>query len=86
MKVGETKTITIAPEDAYGRDWIDRGESTVDKKIFNKILDRTVPIEDTKDIITMDVERKLLEQGEGSLKEGDILTNDRGVKAKIIKL
>jgi FKBP-type peptidyl-prolyl cis-trans isomerase 2 len=86
MKVGETKTVTIKPEDAYGTEWMSRGESTVDKKIFDKIIDRTVAIEDTKDIITMEVERKLLEQGGGSLKEGDVLTNDRGVKAKITKL
>ena len=86
MKIGETKTITIAPEDAYGKDWIDRGEDTVEKKIFDKIIDRTVAIEDTKDIITMDIEKKLLEQSGEELKVGGILTNDRWIKAKIVKI
>lgn len=63
MKVGEKKTVTIPPEDGYGTDtWIPRGEQTVDIKIFDAILERTVLVTETKDIIKMEVDKKVLEK------------------------
>jgi len=83
MKVGESKKVTIAPEDAYGWEWINNGESTVDKKIFDETLIRTIKKSETLDVIKMQVPKATLEQ-EGQLpKVGDILTNERGVKAKV---
>lgn len=83
MKVGETKTVKISPEDGYGTEWIDNGESTVDKKIFDEILTRTVKKSETLDTVKMSVPKEALEK-EGTLpKVGDILTNDKGTKAKV---
>ena len=83
MKVGEKKTITLAPEDAYGTEWTDNGESTVDKKIFDDPLIRTIPLSETLDVVPLKVPKATLEQ-EGQLpKVGDVLTNDKGVKAKV---
>lgn len=83
MKIGETKKVTIAPEDAYGTEWTSNGESTVDKKIFDETLVRTIKKSETLDVIKMEVPKATLEQ-EGQLpKVGDILTNERGIKAKV---
>ncbi len=83
MKVGDRKTIKLSPEEAYGKAYISNGESIVDKKIFDAVLTRTIPLSETQDTIKMSVEKSVL-AGSGQLpKVGDILTNDRGVKAKV---
>jgi FKBP-type peptidyl-prolyl cis-trans isomerase 2 len=83
MKVGERKTVKLSPEEAYGWAWINNGESVVDKKIFDSVLTRTIPKSETQDTIKMVVETSVI-AGNGPLpKVGDILTNDRGVKAKV---
>lgn len=83
MKIGETKKVTIAPKDGYGEAWTDNGESTVEKKIFDDTLVRTIKKSETLDVIKMEVAREVLEK-EGSLpKVGDVLTNERGVKATV---
>lgn len=56
MKIGETKKITIPAKDAYGPlEWIDAGDSIVDRKIFNDTIVQTVPKSMTLDIIKMDI-------------------------------
>lgn len=87
MKVGETKSVKIAPEDAYGAEWIDNGESTVDKSIFDDILVRTIPKSQTLDAVPMSVPRENLEQEGGTLpKVGDTIESDRGTKAKVVSI
>lgn len=83
MKVGEKKTVTIEAKDAYGEDWISQGENVVNKKIFDPTFERKVPLSETKDKITMQVPRKVLEDQGKLPKIGDILQNAQGLSAKV---
>lgn len=83
MKVGEKKTVVLPPEEAYGGEWIDNGESTVSKNIFDATLIRTIPLSETLDVVKMKVPRATLEQAGELPKVGDVLTNERGISAKV---
>ena len=86
MKVGEKKTVTIKPEDAYGTDWIPQNDAIVDKKIFAAKVEKTIPRSETLDTIQMKVPLKVLEEQGRAPKLGDILENDQGVKAKVVAI
>ena len=86
MKVGEKKTLTIKPEQAYGTEWKSEGENIVDIAIFDRELTRKIPLSETKNTIQMEVEKSALGQ-EGNLpKVGDIITSQSGVKAKVLAI
>ncbi len=83
MKVGEKKTVTIAPKDAYGEEWTSEGENVVNKKLFDPTLERTIPLTETKDTIAMAVPRKVLADQGPLPKVGDVLRNANGLAAKV---
>jgi FKBP-type peptidyl-prolyl cis-trans isomerase 2 len=86
MKVGEKKTLTLPPEQAYGTEWKSEGESIVDIAIFDRELTRKIPLSETKNTIKMEVEKSVLGQGENMPKVGDTLTSQAGIKAKVLSI
>lgn len=86
MKVGEKKTVTLEPKDAYGDAWVTQNDTVVSKKLFDPTIEQKIPLSETKDKIPMQIPREVLE-GRGSLpKVGDILSNAQGVSAKVISI
>lgn len=86
MKVGEKKTVTLEPKDAYGDAWVTQKDTVVSKKLFDPTIEQKIPLSETKDKIPMQIPREVLE-GRGSLpKVGDILSNAQGVSAKVISI
>lgn len=83
MKVGEKKTVTLEPKDAYGDAWVSQGENVINKKIFDPTFERKIPLSETKDIINMQVPRSVLEQQGKLPKVGDMLQSAQGFAAKV---
>jgi FKBP-type peptidyl-prolyl cis-trans isomerase 2 len=78
MKVGETKKITVSPEDGYGPEWTEPKEQTVNKKIFDDILVQTVPKSQTLDIVKMDIPISDYKKSGAELpKVGEVLSNEK---------
>ena len=60
MKVGDKKTVTIPPEQGYGKDWINEGERIVDPAIFADTIVRKIKREDLQDVIKLTVKKSEL--------------------------
>ena len=86
MKVGEKKTVTIAPEQAYGKDWISEGERIIDPSVFDATIVRKVKREDLQDVIKLTVKKSELGTSGQLPKVGEILTGADGLKAKVISI
>lgn len=82
MEVGEEKTLTIVPKDAYG-------EKTTTQSLpiqyFQDTITQKVPLDSFKDTITQDVPLKLLGDRVKELKVGGDFEAD-WVKAKVLKI
>ncbi len=74
MKVGEKKTVKIAPEQAYGKDWINEGERIVDASVFATTLTRKVSKDDLQDVIKLTVKKTELGDSGQLPKVGEVLT------------
>ncbi|EKD29553.1 MAG: hypothetical protein ACD_78C00360G0001 [uncultured bacterium (gcode 4)] len=78
MKLGEKKTLTIAPKDAYG----ELQEQEVPAKYLQDIFTETVPRENFKDIVTQTVPMSQLGESGKDLVVGKVI--DAGnIKAKV---
>lgn len=71
MKLGEKKTITIAPKDAYGEAFV---EQDVPAKYFQDVFTQTVPVEDFKDTITKSIPLSALGEQGKTLTVGQVIT------------
>ena len=81
MKVGEKKTLTIPPEDAYGTGGTER---TIDRKAFEDVFTVTVPLEGYKDTIRQPVSKKTFtDLGKVIPKVGETITAG-SVSAKVV--
>lgn len=82
MKLGEKKTLVLAPKDAYGEAFT---EQEVPAKYFQDVFTETVPRENFKDTVTQTVPMSALgEKGKG-LTVGKIIEAG-SVKAKVTKI
>ncbi|MDD2892237.1 MAG: FKBP-type peptidyl-prolyl cis-trans isomerase [Candidatus Gracilibacteria bacterium] len=82
MKLGEKKTLVLAPVDAYGEAFT---EQEIPAKYFQDIFNETVPRDNFQDVVTQTVPVSALgEQGE-DLVVGKILEAGN-VKAKVTKI
>lgn len=82
MKLGEKKTITIAPKDAYGEAFV---EQIVPSKYFQDVFTQAVPVEDFKDTITQSVPLSVLGEQGKTLAVGQVVTAGE-TKAKVVKI
>ena len=82
MKLGEKKTITIAPKDAYGEAY---SEQEVLLKYFQDIFTQTVPRENFQDVITQTVPLSALGEQAKDLAVGQTITAGT-TKAKVTKI
>lgn len=81
MKVGEKKTLTIAPKDAYGEKE-EIQESILSKSVFDATFTRTIPRSETEDVIRTTVDKNLLGTG-ADIAVGKVITAGDGTKATI---
>lgn len=82
MKLGEKKTLTIAPADAYGEAY---KEETAPKQYFQDVFTQDVPLDNFKDVITQTVPKSALGDKAEGLEVGK--TIDAGnIKAKVTKI
>ena len=57
MKVGEAKTLTLSPDDAYGAEYVQVQES---KEAFSEWLKFTIPVAQLQDVIEQQVPKSIL--------------------------
>ncbi len=82
MKLGEKKTLTLAPKDAYGEAYT---EKEVSARYFQDIFTETVPRETFQDTITQTVPLSALGDKAKDLTVGQMI--DAGsTKAKVVKI
>ena len=82
MKLGEKKTLTIAPKDAYGDAFT---EQEIPVKYFQDIFTETVPRDNFKDAITQTVPLSALGEKGKDLIVGKVIEAG-DVKAKVTKI
>lgn len=82
MKLGEKKTLTIAPKDAYGEAFT---EQQIPAKYFQDIFTETVPRDNFKDVITQTVPLEALGDKAKGLAVGQTIEAGR-TKAKVTKI
>ena len=82
MKVGEKKTLKIAPKDGYGEAV---ETQKFPKKIFADTISQTVPKEQFQDTISQTVDRKLLAEKAATVKVGEEIKAGQ-VTAKVTKV
>lgn len=82
MKLGEKKTLTIAPKDAYGEAYT---EQDVAAKYFQDIFTETVPRDNFKDTVTQVVPLSALGDKAKGLTVGQIIEAG-STKAKVTKI
>ena len=78
MKLGERKTLVIAPKDAYG----ELKEQEVDAKYLQDVFTEVVPRENFKDIITQTVPKSALGESGTDLTVGKVIEAG-STKAKV---
>ncbi len=84
MKIGEKKTLTIAPKDAYGEKEQNR-EQIMAKSVFDPTFTRTIARNETEDIVRTTVDKTLLWTGSDII-IGKVITAWDGTKATIEKI
>jgi len=82
MKLGEKKTLVIAPKDAYGEAL---KEQEVPAKYFQDVFTETVPLENFKDTVTQTVPLSALGEKGKDLSVGKMIEAGN-VKAKVTKI
>lgn len=78
MKLGEKKTLTIAPKDAYG----ELKEEQIDAKYLQDVFTEVVPRENFKDIVTQTVPKSALGESGKDLTVGKVIEAGT-MKAKV---
>jgi FKBP-type peptidyl-prolyl cis-trans isomerase 2 len=82
MKLGEKKTLILAPKDAYGEALT---EQEVPAKYFQDIFSETVPRDNFKDVVTQTVPMSALGEKGKDLTVGKVIEAGN-VKAKVTKI
>lgn len=82
MKLGEKKTLVIAPKDAYGEAF---REQEIPAKYFQDVFTEVVPLENFKDRVTQTVPLSALGEKGKDLSVGKMIEAG-GVKAKVTKI
>jgi len=78
MKLGEKKTLTIAPKDAYG----EPKEQEIDAKYLQDVFTETVPRENFKDVVIQTVPKSALGENGKDLVVGKVIEAG-SMKAKV---
>ncbi|MBP8016431.1 FKBP-type peptidyl-prolyl cis-trans isomerase [Candidatus Gracilibacteria bacterium] len=83
MKLGEKKTLTIDPKDAYGEEFVTQD---VPSKYFEDIITQEMPIENFKDTVSQTVPKNMLGEKGLTIKEKEVIEIGNGMKGTVTKI